>query len=86
MGLASSVWARRVTDQKEVGDGRAEGPTTVGDGGQAAVSLRPEVNDTGSGSSLSSILSTFLKKRSSDVWVAALFFSPEMTWEHRIAF
>ena len=78
MGLASSVWARRVTDQKEVGDG-AEGPTTVGDGGQAAVSLRPEVNDTGSGSSLSSILSTFLKKRSSDVWVVALFFSPEMT-------
>ena len=34
----------------------------MGDGGQAAVSLMPDVDGTGSGSLLDSILSTFLKK------------------------
>ena len=55
-----------------MGDGRAEGPSAIGDGGQAAVSLMPDVDGTGSGSLLDSILSTLLKKRSSDVWVVAL--------------
>ena len=59
----------------EVGGGRAEGPSAIGDWGQAAVSLTPDVDGTGSGSLLDSILSTLLKKRSSDVWVVALFFS-----------
>ena len=27
---------------EEVGDGRAEGSSTIGDGGQAAVSLKPD--------------------------------------------
>ena len=58
-----------------MGDGRAEGSSATGDGGQAAVSLMPDVDGTGSGSLLDSILSTLLKKRSSDVWAVALFFS-----------
>ena len=57
-----------------MGDGRAEGSSAIGDGGQAAISLMPDVDDTGSGSLLDSILPTVLeKKRSSDVWVVALF-------------
>ena len=43
-------------------DGRAEGSSAVGDGGKAAISLIPNVDGTGSGSLLDSILSTFLKK------------------------
>ena len=35
--------SRRVTgEREEMGDGRAEGLSTVGDGGQAAVSLMPD--------------------------------------------
>ena len=52
-----------------MGDGRAEGSSAIGDGGQAAISFTPDVDGTGSGSLLDSILSTLLKKRSSDVWV-----------------
>ena len=52
-----------------MGDGRAEGSSAIGDGGQAAVSLMPDIDGTGSGSLLDSILSTLLNKRSSDVWV-----------------
>ena len=58
-----------------MGDGRAEGSSAIGDGGQAAISLTPDIDGTGSGSVLDSILSTPLEKRFSDVWVAALFFS-----------
>ena len=58
-----------------MGDGRAEGLSAIGDGGQAAISLMPDVGGRGSGSLLDSILSTLLKKRSSDVWVVAPFFS-----------
>ena len=37
--------ARRVTGEgEEVGDGRAEGLSTIGDRGQAAVSLTPDVD------------------------------------------
>ena len=50
-----------------MGDGRAEGSSAIGDGGQAAISLTPDVESTGSGSLLDSILSTLLKKQSSDV-------------------
>ena len=57
-----------------MGDGRGEGSSAIGDGGQAALSVTPDVDGTGSGSLLDSILS-LLKKRSSDVWVVALFFS-----------
>jgi len=46
---------------EEVGDGRVEVLSAVGDGGQAAVSLMPD-DGTGSGSLLASVLSTFLKK------------------------
>ena len=35
-----------------MGDGRDEGSSAIGDGGQAAVSLRPDVDGTGSGSLL----------------------------------
>ena len=31
-------------------DHRAEGSSAIGDGGQTAISLTPDVNDTGSGS------------------------------------
>ena len=58
-----------------MGDGRAEGSSAIGDGGQAAISPTPDADGTGSGSLMDSILSTLLKKRSSDVWVVALFFS-----------
>ena len=37
---------------EEVGDGRAEGSSATGDGGQAAVSLMPDVDGTRSGSLL----------------------------------
>ena len=40
-----------------MGDGRAEGSSAVGDGGQAAISLMPDVDDTGSGFLLGWILS-----------------------------
>ena len=63
-----------------MGDGRTERSSAIGDAAQAAVSLTPDVDGTGSGSFLYSILSTLLKKRSSDVWVVALFFSSLMTW------
>ena len=58
-----------------VGDGRAEGSSATGDGGRAAVSLTPDVDGTGVSSLLDSILSTRLKRPSSDVWVIALLFS-----------
>ena len=58
-----------------MGDGGAEGSTAVGDGGQAAISLMPDIDGTGSGSLVDSILSTLLKKLFSDAWVAALLFS-----------
>ena len=45
-----------------MGDGSAEGSSAVGDGGQAAISLSPDVDGTDSGSLLDSILSTILKK------------------------
>ena len=41
-----------------MGDGRAEGSSAIGDGGQAAISLMPDIDGKGSGSSLDSILST----------------------------
>ena len=52
-----------------MGDGRAEGSSAIGDGGQAEISLMPDLDGTGSGSLLVSILSTLLKKLSSDAWV-----------------
>ena len=61
-----------------MGDGRAEGSSATGDRGQAAISLTPEVDGTGSGSLLDSILSTLLKKRSREVWVVAFFFSSSL--------
>ena len=45
-----------------MGDGRAEGSSAIGDGGQAVISLMPDVDGTGSGSLLVSILSTLLRK------------------------
>ena len=51
-----------------MGDGRAEGSSATGDGGQAAVSLMPDIDGTGSGSLLDSVLFTLLSERSSDVW------------------
>ena len=52
-----------------MGDGRAEGSSAIEDGGQAAMSLTPDADGTGSGSSLDSTQSTLLKKQSGDVWV-----------------
>ena len=54
-----------------MGDGRAERSSAIGDRGQAAISLMPDVDGTGSGSLLDSILSTLSKKQFSDVWVVA---------------
>ena len=44
-----------------MGDGRAEGLSAVENRGQAAISLTPDVDGTGSGSLLDSILCTLLK-------------------------
>ena len=43
-------------------DGRAEGLLAKGDGGQAEISIMPDVDGTGSDSLLDSVLSTLLKK------------------------
>ena len=37
---------------KEVGDGRTVGSSVVGDGGQASISLMPDIDGIGSGSLL----------------------------------
>ena len=50
-----------------MGDGRAEGSSAIGDGGQAAMSLTPDVDFAGSGSLLDSIPPVFLKTQSSGV-------------------
>ena len=51
------------------------GSQVIGDGrGQAAISLMPDADGTGSGFLLDSILSPLLKKWSRDVWLVALFF------------
>ena len=54
-------------------DGRGEGSSATGDRGQAATSLLPDIDGTGSGSLLDSILSTLLKKASSVVGEVALY-------------
>ena len=58
------------------GDGRAERSSAIRDRGQAAMSIILDVDGTGTGSLLDSILSTLLRKQSSDVWIVliALFF------------
>ena len=48
---------------EEMGDKGAEGSSATGDGGQAAISLTPDVVGTGFGSLLNSIRSTLLKKK-----------------------
>ena len=45
-----------------VGDGRAEGSSARGDGGQAAASFPLDADGTGSGSLLDSILATLWNK------------------------
>ena len=52
-----------------------EGSSAIGDRGQTAVLLMPDVDATGSGSLLDSIISTLLKEQSSDVWVFTFCFS-----------
>ena len=41
-----------------MGYGRAEGSSGIGDGGQAAISLTSDIDGTGSGYLLNSVLST----------------------------
>ena len=57
-----------------MGDGRAEELSAMGDRGQAAISLMSDVDGTDSGYLLDSFVSNLLRKCSSDVWRAALFF------------
>lgn len=59
MNRHEELW---LEDGEEVGDGRAEVSSTVGDGGQAAISFTPDTDGTGSGFLLDSILSALLKK------------------------
>ena len=51
-----------------MGDGGAEGSSAIGEGGQAAVSLTPDMDGTIPSSLLDSILSILLKKQSDEVW------------------
>ena len=46
-----------------MGESRVERSPAIGDRGQAEISLSPEVDGTGSGSLLNSILSTLLRKK-----------------------
>ena len=46
-----------------MGDGRAEGSSALEAGGQAAVSLTPDADGTGSGSLLDSTLYVLLKRQ-----------------------
>ena len=48
---------------EKVRDGRAEGSSAIGDKRQAAMSLMPDVDVTGSGSLLDSTLYVLLKKQ-----------------------
>ena len=64
-----SYW---LEEGKEVGDGRVERLSAVGDGRQAAVSLTPHVDGTGSGSLLDSVLSSSLEKWFSDVCLCSV--------------
>ena len=57
----------QLEEGEEVGDGGAEPLSATGDGGQTAISFMPDIDGTGSGSLLDSILSTLLQKWSSDV-------------------
>ena len=57
MGRVLQGWE----EGKEVGDARAEGLSAVGIRRQAAILLMPDIDDTGSGFLLDSILPTLLK-------------------------
>ena len=57
-----------------MGDSRAEVLSAIRDEGKTSISFTSDADGSGSGSLLDSILFTFLKKCSSDVWVVALFF------------
>ena len=48
---------------EEEGDGRAERSLAIGDREQAAISLMPDADGTGSSPLLNSILSTLFKKK-----------------------
>ena len=56
-----------------MGNGKDEGSSAIGDGGQAVISFIPNVDGTGSGSLLETLLSTLLNKQSSDGLVVPLF-------------
>ena len=62
-----------------MGDGRAGESPAMGNRGQAAISLTPDTDDKGFGSSLDSIPSTFLENRSSDAWIAVFFLASYLT-------
>ena len=47
---------------EEIGDGTAEGLSAIGSTGQATISFMPDVDGTGSGFFMDSVLSTLLKK------------------------
>ena len=74
--MASSGQARRVTygEGEDVGDGRAEGSSAIRDGGKVVMSLTPDVDGTGSGSLLDSILPTLLKKMTQRCLGSSSFF------------
>ena len=59
---------------EEVGDGRAEESLATGDRGQAAISLTPAADGTGSGSWLNSVLSILFKKTSQRCLDSGSFF------------
>ena len=67
-GRALRKRATRVTDEEAAaaGDGRAEGSPAAARR-EAAISLMPDTDGTGSGSLMFSVLSTLLKLQSSDV-------------------
>ena len=62
-----------------MGDGGAERSSAIGDRGQTAISLTPDLDDTVFGSLLDSILPTHLKKWPSDVEAGAFFSSSQVT-------
>ena len=80
-----SYW---LEEGEEVGDGRAEGLSAIGDGGQAAISLTPDVDGTGSGSLLEPDARSHLWKLTTWRFICRGFtvFFYFIFWLHHVAY
>ena len=79
---AGIMWTSKkrywLKEGEEVGDCRVEGSSSIGDGGQAAISPTCDADGACSGPLLDSIISTLLRKWSSNVQVRACSISTKL--------